>query len=71
MYERLIDIDLSEHSDPTGFINRMRENCPDENVDLKLKAKTLSVTINPEVPLQFKINVASYLERVAKDEISL
>ena len=71
MYEHLIDIDLSEHSDPKGFINRMRENYPDENVDLELKGNSMSVAINPEVPLQLKINVASCLEREAKCEISL
>jgi len=71
MYKHLIDIDLSEHPNPEEFINSMRENYPDENVNLKLKGEKMEVTINPEVPLQLKINVASYLEREAKNKISL
>ena len=71
MYEHLIDVDLSEHSDPAGLINRMRENYPDENIDLELEGKSMKVMADSKIPLQLKINIASCLERIAKDEINL
>ena len=59
-------IDLSGHSDPDGFVEEVKKKYPDENVKISREGDSMKIIIGSILPLQMRINIASFLGKEAK-----
>lgn len=70
MQQKGFEIDLSDHSNPAGFVRKARKRFPDKNVKLNLEGATLRVAIAKKVPSQIKIDICSFLQQFAQEDAS-
>lgn len=65
--KKILEIDLSGHTDPGAFVKTMSEKYPDSEVELSLKGHRMEVKVSSAVPLQTQIDISSFLNARVKE----
>jgi len=64
-----LEIDLSDHQNPVGFVNEALARFPNKNVKLSLEGKIMRVEIAENVHPQMKVEIYGFLWRKVREEI--